>query len=225
MKIWKEYELNILNYFKYFNDELDRRGNNILPDMSVISFNASGIVGKDDKLRFITVCSSEINSVVNTNNILKDYKFYLVVNKRIKDINSKVESYKKIWRDMDGKWNLGGFVKGPEMKMEAEGVPYFSSIAEFNIENFPLALEIVSINPKLNTIIISKTNNILTEKYVDKIFHILFNYEAQDSKEIDYYSLSVQCCNEGDIAMRWGTSFEEVEAALIYNPKIINISI
>ncbi|MBP2021904.1 hypothetical protein J2Z44_001700 [Clostridium punense] len=95
MKIWKEYELNILNYFKYFNDELDRRGNNIVPDMSVISLNASGIVGNDDKLRFITVCSSEINSLVNTNNILKEYKFYLVVNKKIKDINSKVESYKK----------------------------------------------------------------------------------------------------------------------------------
>ncbi|WP_286673956.1 MULTISPECIES: hypothetical protein [unclassified Clostridium] len=43
MKIWKEYETNIFKYFKYFNDELDRRGNNILADMSVISFNASGV--------------------------------------------------------------------------------------------------------------------------------------------------------------------------------------
>lgn len=223
MKIWKEYELDAFDYFEYFEDELDKRDNKILPNMSVISFNANGIVGKYDRLKFINICSSQIESLVNINNRLKEYSFYLVINKEIEDINSKVENYKKIWKDISGKWNLEGFTKGPEIKTEAEGVNYFSSIAEFNMKNLPLALEIVSMNPKLKTIIISKSKNILTEKYVDKMFHILFNSEAQNSNEIDYFNLSIQCCNEGNIAIRWGTSFEESELALIYNPKIINI--
>lgn len=223
MKMWKEYEVDILNYFEFFKVELDKRDNKILANMSVISFNASGIVGKNDKLKFINLCSSQIESLVNINNGLKEYRFYLVINKEIEDINSKVENYKKIWKNISGKWNLEGFTKGPEIKIEAEGVNYFSSIAEFDIKNLPLALEIVSMNPKLKTIIISKSKNVLTEKYVDKIVHILFNSEAQNSNEIDYYSLSIQCSNEGSIAMRWGTSFEELELALIYNPKIINI--
>lgn len=221
--MWKEYEVDILNYFEFFKVELDKRDNKILANMSVISFNASGIVGKNDKLKFINLCSSQIESLVNINNGLKEYRFYLVINKEIEDINSKVENYKKIWKNISGKWNLEGFTKGPEIKIEAEGVNYFSSIAEFDIKNLPLALEIVSMNPKLKTIIISKSKNVLTEKYVDKIVHILFNSEAQNSNEIDYYSLSIQCSNEGSIAMRWGTSFEELELALIYNPKIINI--
>lgn len=225
MKIWKEYEANIFKYFKYFNDELDRSDNNVLTDMSVISFNASGVTGKDDKISFILECSREIYLLVNDNNILNKYKFYLVVNKKIKDINSRIENYRKIWKSINKNFDIGSFNKGPEIKVDIEENHYFSSISEFNIERLSLALEIVSINPKLNTIIMSKCDNILTENYIDKIFHILFNCQAQYSNEIDYYGLSIQCCNKGDIAIRWGTSFEEVEAALIYNPSIVNISI
>ncbi|MBW6410702.1 hypothetical protein [Clostridium weizhouense] len=124
---------------------------------------------------------------------------------------------------MNKNWNIEDFNKGPEIKVDIEGSYYFSSISEFNIEKLPLALEIVSINSKLNTIIMSKCDDILTENYIDEMFRILFNCEAQYSNEIDYYGLAMQCCNKGDIAIRWGTSFEEVEAALIYNPSIVNI--
>ncbi|MBU3174698.1 hypothetical protein LL033_23480 [Clostridium estertheticum] len=225
MKIWNEYEVNVFNYFEYFNDEVDRRSNSILPDMSVISINASGMWGKDDKLKFINLSSRQINSLFGTNNLLEDYKFYIVVSKKIKDINSKVEFYKKIWKDIRKKWGIENFNLGVEIKVEAEGVSFFTSIAEFSIDNLSLALEIVSANPKLNTIIISKANDILTEKYTEKLFHTLFNSEAQDSKEIDYYSFCAQCCNEGDIAVRWGTSFEDAEVAMIYNPKKLSIQI
>jgi len=29
------------------------------------------------------------------------------------------------------------------------------------------------------------------------------------------------CCKKGDIVLRYGTSFEEAELALIYNPEIV----
>ncbi|NFG61439.1 MULTISPECIES: hypothetical protein [unclassified Clostridium] len=124
---------------------------------------------------------------------------------------------------MNKNWDIQDFNKGPEIKVDIEGNYYFSSISEFNIEKLPLALEIVSIDSKLNTIIMSKCDDILTENYIDKMFHILFNCEAQYSNEIDYYGLAMQCCNKGDIVIRWGTSFEEVEAALMYNHSIVNI--
>lgn len=43
----------------------------------------------------IILCSSQIESLVNINNGLKEYRFYLVSNKEIEAINSKVENMEK----------------------------------------------------------------------------------------------------------------------------------
>lgn len=88
----------------------------------------------------------------------------------IKDKNSKIEKYRKVWKALQTKWKLEGFNKGPEVEMETGGTTFYSSIAEFCLEKLPDAIEIVSSNPKRFTIIASKNNDIIAEENVRKIF-------------------------------------------------------
>ncbi|MEM5672121.1 hypothetical protein AAHB54_13705 [Bacillus cereus] len=131
------------------------------------------------------------------------YKFYLLAAIEIKDKNSKIEKYRKVWKALQTKWKLEGFNKGPEVEMETGGTTFYSSIAEFCLEKLPDAIEIVSSNPKRFTIIASKNNDIIAEENVRKIFKKAFNEYNKWKDEIDYFNLSIHLCSKDDIVFRW----------------------
>lgn len=223
MKIWKEYEPDVFKYFDYFNKEKIDRNINEFPKMSVFSVNASGIYGYDNKKEFIERVSGEIEYFCNKNGLLDNYKFYLFVNIEVINKNSRVENYMKAWKKISKKVNIEGFILGEETIMEVGNLSFFSGIAEIPIEYLSKAIEIVSLNPERHTIFMSKSKEILSGQYNQKLFNIGFN-NNNSFNNLNYFLLSLKCCKDGDIAIRYGTSFTEAELALIYNPALVKIS-
>lgn len=218
IKTWNDNERDAFSYFQWFNKDEALKRVGIIPTLSVYSINASGLFESGDKTDFIDLCCIEINRIFLEQKFANGYKLYVVVNVEIKDKNSRIEKHKKVWKLLQTKWQLDSFNKGAEVEMEVEGKFFFSSIADFRVENLSTALEIVSSNPKRYAIIASKKDEILSEKLITNIFELAFNQDSKHMDEIDYFGLSIQLCSEGDVVFRWGDSSEEVEIAMIYNP-------
>ena len=216
MKTWKEYENNIFNYFQYFKEENSAEDDEKLPKMSVISYNASMILDINDRNKFVFESSKEVSHIFSENNDLKQYKFYLLANKEVINKNSKVENYLKIWKEIKRKYDIEEFILGPEVKIELNNVDLFSSIAEVPINYLYKAIEIISNYPSMYTLFISKHHNIMTDGYIKNMVKVVMN---NSFIEINYFQLCKMCCDKGDIAIRYGTTFEEAEIALIYNPE------
>ena len=219
MKIWKEHNNDIYDYFRVLK-KLIRVNDNLQEiNMSVFSINASEIYSYNDKKKFIKKCCDEIKILLK--NCLKNYNIYLFVNVNVSNKNSKVENYIKAWKKINKKINIDGFILGKEIAIEKNDKLVYSSIAQIPVDYLYSALEIVSLNPSQNTIFMSKSSDILSEEYSRKLYSILF--EDKNSDEINYYNLALNCCIKNDIAIRYGTSFTEAEIALVYNTKEIKI--
>ena len=215
MKIWNEKESDVFSYFQWFDkDECHKRtGRNV--NLGVFSVNSSEMFNLDDRREFIDACSKTIKRIFVKYEFTRNYRLYLFANVEIKNKNSQIEKYKKVWKLLQSKWNIDGFNKGPEIEMEVSGKTFFSSIAEVKKENILTALEIVSSNPKRYTIIASKKEDILSNKVITYIFGMAFNRDSGYMNEIDYFNLSINLCQQGNMVFRWGESSEEAEIAII----------
>ncbi|EEM02292.1 hypothetical protein [Bacillus pseudomycoides] len=223
MKCWNEVEEDAFSYYKWFSkDEAIKRVGN-LPNLSVFSVNGSMLFSPDEKKQFKEVCGTEIKQVFMKHNLTNVYKFYLLAAIEIKDKNSKIEKYRKVWKALQTKWQLEKFNKGSEVEMEVGGTTFYSSIAEFCLEELPAAIEIVSSNPKRFTIISSKNSDMLMEENISRIFRKAFNEYNQWKDEIDYFNLSIHLCPKDDIVFRWGDSLEEAEIATIFKRDILTL--
>lgn len=221
MEIWKEYEADVFNYFEYFNEK-KMQYNEKIPKMSVFSINASEIYCKENLKEFLHTSGDEITSFYNRIILNNDYKVYLLVNLEIKNVNSKVENYFKVWKQLQKKWDINGFILGEEFEILVNNTMYFSSLAQIPISHISKAIEIVSSDPGKHTIFFSKSRDMMKAENCRKFIDILFGKDSQYD-EINFFLFSLACCNVGDIAIRYGTSFEEAEIALVYNPEINNI--
>lgn len=224
MKNWNENERDAFSYFQWFNKEeaCERVGK--IPNLSVFSVNGSELFGSSDKTAFKDLCSSEIKRVFTNQEFSKSYKLFLFVNVEVKDKNSRIEKHRKVWKLLQAKWQLDGFNKGPEIEVEIDGKTFFSSIADFTLENLSTALEVVSSDPKRYAIIASKKDDFLSDKAITDIFGIAFNQYRKHKDEIDYFGLSIYLCPEEDMVFRWGDSSEEAEIAMIFKSDIFKLS-
>lgn len=191
--------------------------------MSVFSVNGSDLFSISEKNAFIELCSSEIKKIFAKQNFLKDYTLYLFANVEVKNRNSRIERHKKVWKLLQSKWQLDGFNKGPKIEAEIEGKLFFSSIADFRIEDFLTALQIVVSNPARYAIIASKKDDVLSEKVITDIFGIGFNQYRKRMDEIDYFGLAIHLCTDGDMVFRWGDSSEEAEIAVVFSSDMLTL--
>jgi hypothetical protein len=221
MKIWSENEIDAFSYYSWFNkDDVHSLVDNI-PNLRVSSINSTGLFGSSYRTAFIDYCNNYIREVFAEQEFANDYKLYLFINIEIKNRNSRIEKYKRVWKLLQEKWQIKEFKKGPEIEVAIKEKVFFSAIAEAGFESVLTALEIVASNPKNYTVIVSKKDNILSEEAVENWFKVAFNqYSRVDG--IDYFGLSLNLCPEGDIVFRWGDSAEEAELALIYDSRHFN---
>lgn len=224
MRIWNEFEKDIVSHFPWFDKYKSYKIRDNIERLSVFSVIGSGLFGVDNKTKFIDLCSSEVKRVITKYEVMNDYNLYLFVVVEVKDKNSRIEKYKKVWKVVQAKWEIDGFNKGIEVEIETMGKVFFSSIAEFKLKDFSRALDIVSSSSEICAIIASKRENILSQESITDIFKMAFTQQQEYTDEIDYYNLSINLCPQGDMVFRWGDSSEESEIAIIFNRDAIGIS-
>mgnify|MGYP001388245156 CR=1 FL=1 len=212
MKYWKQVEEDAFKYYGGFSKEKARQIMPSVPELSTFTINGVLV----DRNEFIKKCACDIKTVFIETSSFKDYKFYLIANVEILDRNSRIEKYKKVWKALQNKWSLNEFIKGEEIELLIGDNTVYSSIAEFNLENLSIALDIVANKPRMFTIISSNRSGLLTEKSIQRTFNILFNETDKQLPSIDYLNLCLQYCSDEDIVLRWGDSSEEITVGLIF---------
>jgi hypothetical protein len=218
MKVWYEAEKNICHYFEWLSkNTIKSTKYSDFDKFSVLSINASMMFNAEDRLHFKEKCCREIKKIFE-NDWLKDFQFYFIGNIEVRDPSSKIERYKKLWKSIQSECDVDSFIKGPEIELNVEDKLYFSSIASFNLDDFPIALKLVSKAPHQNTIFASRRDHLLNENYIS----FLLRDSIIDKGTLNYHYLIDKICSEGDILFRWGDLFEEAEIALIFKNNLFD---
>ncbi len=217
MRIWNEYEADVYKYYEWFVDRT--KENNTRVEMSVCSINASGI-NSINIAKFIDICSNQIKKMF-ISDALNSYKVYMLANIEVRNPYSKVEQYLKVWKSIAKSNDIEGFIKGEEMINKSGDLLFYTSIAEIPQICLEKAIKIVISNPDRYTLFFSKSEKVLFGEYVNHMFEDAI--QTNNNGIIDYYKFSLACYKDGNIALRYGTTFTEVELALIYNTKEIDI--
>ena len=218
MKTWNEHCEDVFSYFEYFNDERSNY-NKIMPTMHVYSINGKFIQSIEEKKEFLHRCAEEIGRIY-LNNYSDNKKIYLLVVQKMDNPNSQVEKYYKIWKKINKSFDIKDFILGQEIFFEYDRDVFYFGVAEVPIKNLELALEIVASNPENITIVLSKSIDI---ENINSIHDIMQNVVKEG--KINFFKMCISFCKNQCIAIRYGTSFEESEFALIYDPNIYDIKI
>lgn len=213
MKIWYEYETDVYRYYNYFNEKEENKRK-----MSVCSINASGINGKNIEL-FIENCNKHIIDILN-NYMEVGYKLYIFCNIEISNPNSKVEHYNKVWKRVKKKFDIGKLILGEELLNRLGSSLFYTSIAEFSQDCIITAIKMAVSNPSRYALFISKSQNILSRKYIQNMFNNIISIDSHG--KIDYYKFLLDIYEHEDIRLRYGTTFTDVELAFVYNSKRFN---
>lgn len=215
MNVWNEYKVDAYKYYDWFSERA--KENNIFVEMSVCSINATVING-EDIAEFIDVCSKQIEKILITD-VLNGYKVYMFAIIEHKNQKSKVERYMKVWKKIAKSADIEGFVLGDEMAVESNDLQFYTSTAEIPLKYFEKAMRIVISNPSRYALFISKADNVLTKEYIQLMFNNII--QPDNYGTIDYYRLSLKCCMDGEVGIRYGTDCREDELAFIYSPREI----
>ena len=208
MKKWKEYCKSISDYYEWIGgDDLD--------NLAVISYNASEMRYNKDK--FGAYCKNELlNDLSRPDSI----HIYLIATEKVKNINSKVEHYKKCWKKVSDSFDIQGFELGLEIGHEYNGNYYYSGIAKTTLDNLEALLKILELKGKKYVIFMSKKDYF---QDISDIKKIILNYVLFDEYEdIDFHNIFYQCKINHDIACRYGVDSIGAEFALIIRKDKLN---
>jgi hypothetical protein len=219
------YEKDMFNLFEWFdkNEAVEIAG--LLPELSALSIY--GIMDEDfeDKEDFfqntVDIITEKITPLLD-----KGYKLYLFVADEIQTSPSRLMMYRKIWKKLDGSWNLDGFKYGPELLQESDNSRFFISIAEVDISNLITALKLQHNHIGRSVLYASNNTDVLEEKNIVSFFETALNSNnkfpmfSNLNKTVDYFSLFFKNCPQEDIIFRIGDSSEEMEVDLIFKKEI-----
>lgn len=99
---------------------------------------------------------------------------------------------------------------------------FYTSTAEIPLSYLEKSIKIAISNPDRYALFISKSEKVLFREYIQHMFEDII--KVDDYGIIDYYKFLMTCYRNGDIALRYGTTFTDAELAIIYNPKEIEIN-
>lgn len=221
MNYWCELQKDAFSYFNWFDKvEAERMGGSL--NVSLCSVVGSRIIGLGEKNVFLEMCGKVLKGVFNENKVLGQYTLYLFAVVETEN-SSRIAAYRKVWENLQGKFDVENFNKGPEIEIHVEHKIIYASIAEFKVEDILTALKLVESNPKKYAIFASSQNNLLTVEMVETIFNAAFGTGYLYNNEINYFHLSIFFCPKEDIVFRWGDSSEEAELDLIFNGKFLKL--
>lgn len=205
MKIWKEYNDNIINYFDWL--EINYKSND--KKISVFSYNASDIhIIKEE---FFNYCKNEVLTDLTSE---KEIYIYLLALEKINDVNSKVERYKKCWKKISSEVDLKFLQLGAEIKVLKSDGYYYFAIAKTELYNLDKILRILDMKNRYCIFISDKDYMIGDEETANKISESLV---LNKYGEIDYRKLIEFCIKNDDIVCRYGTDSIGIELAFIIN--------
>jgi len=220
MRVWIENETDVTEY--YWLHEENKYGK--VEDLSmikVISINGDNLMSKEERDEFKQIASNKISELLLPMQQL-NYKCNLICKRMVTDKKSKVQNYKKVWKNLKEEYDLSKFELGEEVLLEVKDYYNYCGIAQTDLENIGIAIDMVIKNPIRHALFISMRKGILSEKETYKLSNIAFNQKNRDIT-VDNAELSAFLCAQGDIIVRWGDGSAEAEIDLVFNSEFIEL--
>jgi len=153
----------------------------------------------------------------------RDYKVWLFAAHGPWQPNSVMANHYKLWRSFQSEWRLDDLRLGAEsMVKSSEGIR-FVGLAEVSKAGFFAATQILRRSMSC-AIILSARAEISDERSIVQLFNSAFPlYKGTAESRVDWLSLSLHCCQLGDVVIRVSGSWDEREASLDFfmSPKLL----
>lgn len=204
MKI--ELEQEVTNYYKWLDQKI-----NELKQLSVYSINGYYFLDDDGIKTFQSYCQNELIEIFSDQ--LTNYHFYIFLSKKVSDVHSRIERFRKIWKSIDSDINTSGFEKGPELLLDEHEKQFYVSVAKVPQHDLDKALRIMD-QYQTSFMIASRRDSMHSEESIKDLFYAGLD---KNSHEIDYQALFLKYGLNSEIIFRWGSVLNEAELAMILN--------
>jgi len=155
----------------------------------------------------------------------RDYKVWLFASLGSWQPRSVMVKHYKLWKRFRNEWSLDDFKLGPESMVESSEGIRFAGLAEVSKAGFFTATQIVRSSIAC-AIILSARAEISIERSIVQLFNSAFPpYKGTAQSSVDWLSLSLDCCQLGDVVIRASGPWCEREASLDFfmSPKLLPI--
>lgn len=154
----------------------------------------------------------------------RDYKVWLFTSHGPWQRNSAMVKHYRLWRSFPSKWRLDDFRLGSETMVESNEGVRFAGLAEVSQAGFFTATQIMRSESSC-AIILSARPDIGSQGGITQLFNSAFPGNGTAQSRVDWLSLSLDCCQLGDVVIRVGGSWDEREASLDFFmlPKLLPI--
>lgn len=181
-----------------------------VPPLTVIEFIATG---SDDLGELATAAGAEAIALITSIPGI-EYRTWLFVAHGPWQLANRIVRYNKLWKEHRDLIQSSGVIKvGDEVEIESSGLIRFAGFLEVTGEAFLKAINLVRTNSAC-AIICSKQPEIDSEASVRSIFLSAFP-EADGTRQVsvDWMTLAIYLCPQGDILIRVSGLFDDREAA------------
>ncbi|MEH3001269.1 hypothetical protein [Bacillus pumilus] len=144
---------------------------------------------------------------------MNNYHLYIFLSKKVSDVHSRIEKFRKVWKSIDSEINTSGFEKGPELLLDELRNHFYVSMAKVPQPELDKALRIMD-KYQSSFMIATRRDSILPEESIKDLFYSGLN---KDSHEVDYQALFLKYGLNSEIIFRWGSVVNEAELAMILN--------
>ncbi|GLF89481.1 hypothetical protein Saga11_07400 [Bacillus safensis] len=206
MKIELEFEQEVTNYYKWLDQKI-----NELKQLSVYSINGYYFLDDSGIKTFQSYCQNELIEIFSGQ--LTNYHFYIFLSKKVSDVHSRIERFRKVWKSIDSEINTSGFEKGPELLLDEHENQFYVSIAKVPQHDLDKALQIMD-QYQSSFMIASRRDSMLSEESIKELFYSGLD---KNSHEVDYQALFLKYGLNSEIIFRWGSVLNEAELAMILN--------
>ncbi len=198
---------NASGYFGFVKND----STNIL----VSSICADLVFGTHEKEEFGRLASNGIKNLLKSEP-LKKYKAYAIFNKAIYNLPTRTEAYKRIWKDPLVKPYIDQLETKDEITTKYDDFYLFSGISRLNYLDEIDLFSILDMLGFRNLLFLSKYDLNDIYKEFKNIQKAAFS-GSSNVPEVNFDALFKEYCREGNVLIRFGTDFTNMEVSAVYN--------
>ncbi|WP_353855653.1 hypothetical protein [Bacillus sp. Bos-x628] len=206
MKIEHEFEREVTNYYKWLDQEIKE-----LEQLSVYSINGYHFLDDGGIKDFQSYCQNQLIEIFSDQ--LTNYHFYIFLSKKVNDVHSRIERFRKVWKSIESEIDTSGFEKGPELLLDEHKNQFYVSMAKVPQPDLDKALRIMD-QYQSSFMIASSRGSMLSEESIKDLF---YSGVDKNNYEVDYQALFLKYGLNSEIIFRWVSVLNEAELTMILN--------
>lgn len=215
MKIYKRKKIKEQEIWAQpiLNEDIEKR----CPNIECVSLCGDMVISTEDKKIYYSIAAEMLNQLFKETN----YKFYMLVRLTMRNPNSKVENYLKIWKSLNF-IEKKAFNLGVEIKIDEKECSYYCGVIEFVENDFHNIIEL-SKKHRSSMMFWTKKFDINDEEHIRDIAQLLYGEKSYTVEK--YQRLSGVFCLEKQYGiLKILNDSTGIDINIIFNKELIEFA-